>query len=60
MKLQIDNFDGFGPRDYTPALDGSRLPQITRKINRPSELRFSLVASTPEFVVPATGARVTL
>ena len=60
MKLQIDNFDGVGPRDYTPALDGSRLPRVIRKINQPSELRFSLLADTPEFVVPVAGARVTL
>jgi hypothetical protein len=60
MKLQIDNFDGVGARDYTPALDGSRLPQVIRKLNQPSELRFSLVADSPEFVVPVAGARVTL
>lgn len=58
MKLQIDNFDGVGPRDYTPALDGSRLPQVIRKMNQPSELRCSLVADNPEFVVPVAGARV--
>jgi hypothetical protein len=60
MKLQIDNFDGVGPRDYTAALDASRLPQVLRKINQPAELRFSLVADSPEFVVPVANARVTL
>jgi len=60
MKLQIDNLDGLGPCDYTTSIDGTHLPQIIRKINQPSELRFSLVASDPDFVVPAAGARVTL
>lgn len=60
MKLQIDNLDGHGLRDYTPAIDGSRSPQLVRRLNRPAELRFSLVASEPDFVVPANGARVML
>ncbi len=60
MKLQIDNLDGFGPRDYTASIDGSRLPQVVRKLNKPSELRVSLVADTPEFIVPVVGARITL
>jgi hypothetical protein len=60
MKLQIDNLDGHGPRDYTAAIDGSRSPQVVRRLNRPSELKFSLVAQGPDFVVPASGARVAL
>jgi hypothetical protein len=60
MKLQIDNLDGFGPRDYTSAIDGSRLPQVIRKLNKPSELRVSLVATSASFVVPKVGGRVTL
>ena len=60
MKLQIDNLDGHGPRDYTSAIDGSRSPQLVRRLNRPSELKFSLVADGPDFVVPASGARVVL
>src|SRR5690349_17138372 len=60
MKLQIDNLDGLGPRDYTSAIDGARSPQLVRRLNRPSELRFSLVATGPESVVPANGARVAL
>lgn len=60
MKLQIDNLDGLGPVDYTSSIDGSRSPQIIRKLNQPSELQLSLVANSPAFVVPATGARVTL
>jgi hypothetical protein len=60
MKLQIDNLDGLGPVNYTTSIDGSHSPQLTRKLNQPSELRFSLVADSPEFVVPVTGARVTL
>ena len=60
MKLQIDNLDGLGPVNYTSSIDGSHSPQLTRKLNQPSELRVSLVADSPEFVVPVSGARVTL
>jgi hypothetical protein len=60
MKLRIDNLDGFGPRDYTSSIDGAHSPQVIRKLNQPSELRFSLVADSTNFVVPVTGARVTL
>jgi hypothetical protein len=60
MKLQIDNLDGLGPIDYTSSIDGSRSPQITRKLNQASEFRVSLVANSTDFVVPVTGARVTL
>lgn len=60
MKLQIDNFDGHGPRDYTSSIDSSRSPQVVRRLNKPSELTFSLVADDPDFVVPANGARVML
>lgn len=60
MKLQIDNFDGSGPRDYTPAIDSARMPRVVRKLNQPAELQVSLVANGADFVVPANGARVTL
>jgi len=60
MKLQIDNLDGFGPVDYTSSIDGSHSPQVVRKLNQPSHLRLSLVADAPDFVVPVTGARITL
>ena len=60
MKLQIDNLDGHGPRDYTSAIDSSRSPQVVRRLNKPAELTFSLVADDPDFVVPANGARVML
>jgi hypothetical protein len=60
MKLQIDNLDGSGPVNYTSSIDGSRFPQVVRKLNRPSELRLSLVADSPDFVVPVAGARVTV
>jgi hypothetical protein len=60
MKLQIDNFDGHGPRDYTSAIDVSRSPKILRRLNKPDELQLSLLADTPDFIVPSNGARVTL
>jgi hypothetical protein len=60
MKLQIDNFDGAGLRDYTSAVESTGLPQIVRRLNKPSELRVTLAADQPAFVVPAQGARVIL
>jgi hypothetical protein len=60
MKLTIDNLQGQGPQDYTAALDGTKLPQLERKLNRPAELQFSLVANSPGFVIPVIGARVAL
>ena len=54
MKFTIDNLD------YTGALDAGRPPHITRRLNRPSELRACLYACTPQFVVPERGARVVL
>ncbi len=58
MKLQIDNYDGAGLRDYTGNIDATRTPQVVRKLNQVSELRVSLLSSGPDFVVPAMGARV--
>ena len=60
MKLTIDNLQGQGPQDYTGALDGTKLPNVERKLNQPAELQFSLVANSPGFVIPVMGARVTL
>ncbi len=33
---------------------------MVRRLNKPAELKFSLVADDPDFVVPANGARVML
>src|SRR5438270_3424654 len=60
MKLQIDNLDGSGPRDYTADIDAARTPKVTRKLNEPSQLQFSLLSVGADFVVPRRGARVTL
>jgi hypothetical protein len=60
MKLQIDNFDGRGPYDYSSAIDSLQPPHVVRKLNCPTELKLSLLASDPGFVVPVNGARVTL
>jgi hypothetical protein len=60
MKLQIDNLDGTGPRDYTADIDAARAPKVTRKLNEASQLRFSLLSIGGDFVVPSRGARVTL
>ena len=60
MRLQIDNLDGTGPRDYTSNIDAARSPRITRKLNEASQFNFSLVSVGTNFVVPRRGARVIL
>jgi len=60
MKLQIDNLDGVGPRDYTADIDAAHTPKVTRKLNEASQLQFSLLSVGADFVVPGRGARVTL
>ena len=60
MKLTIDNLQGQGAVDYTSALDGTVAPRVERTLNRPSKLQCSLLACSPGFVTPATGARVIL
>src|SRR5437588_2360595 len=60
MKLQIDNLDGAGARDYTADIDASRTPRVVRKLNEASELRFSLISVGGNFIVPVQGGRVML
>jgi hypothetical protein len=60
MNLTIDNLQGQGPQDYTVTLDGTKPPRVERKLSQPAELQFSLVANSPGFVIPLTGARVIL
>ena len=60
MKLTIDNLDGNGARDYTLAVDKTRAPRVLRRNRRASELRLSLIADDPDFVVPRDGARIML
>jgi hypothetical protein len=60
MNLKIDNQDGLGLLDYSAAIDGSQMPKLARKLNQPSELNFGVLATTPNFVVPAKGARLIL
>ncbi|HEY1802271.1 MAG TPA: hypothetical protein VGG46_15200 [Terriglobales bacterium] len=60
MKLQIDNLDGRGPQDYTQLIDSARLPQVVRRLNKPSVLKVGLLSNGPNFVVPVSGARLTL
>lgn len=60
MLLTIDNADGRGAQDYTANLDAEHAPTIQRALNRPSRLTATLVAATPDFIVPAGGARVVL
>ncbi len=60
MQLTIDNFDNAGVRDYTANVNAEIQPRIQRKLNSPSRLTVSLVAPTPDFIVPAAGARIVL
>jgi len=60
MRLTIDNFDNAGARDYTANVNTEAAPRIQRKLNRPSRLTVSLIAPTPDFIVPANGARIVL
>jgi hypothetical protein len=60
MRLTIDNFDNAGARDYTANVNTETVPLIQRKLNRPSRLTVSLIAPTPDFIVPASGGRVVL
>ncbi len=54
MIITIDNID------YTSSLDATRPPRLKRGLNHASELRFALIAASPQFVVPAAGGRVVL
>ncbi len=60
MKVTIDSFDGEGARDYTFAVDAAEPPRVRRGECEPAELRLSVVADDPAFVVPIEGARIAL
>lgn len=60
MILTIDNLQGPEPENYTQAIDGTKPPTVQRKLNQPAELQISLLAISTGFLVPATGARVTV
>jgi hypothetical protein len=60
MKLLIDNLDGLGPQDYTACVDMSKSPSLVRKLNKPAELKFGVIAGSGSLGVPAIGGRVTL
>src|SRR5579884_850835 len=58
MKLLIDNLDNSGPQDYTMFVEeGTR---VSRRLNQPAEMNAMLVSQGPDFIVPASGARVEL
>jgi len=58
LKLLIDNLDGNGALDYTALLDASASPNLVRKLNAPSALKFCLAAGN--LATPAMGGRVRL
>jgi len=56
--MKIDNQDGAGARDYSQFVAREPAPRIHRRLNQPSELEATLIASTAAFLVPVDGARV--
>ena len=60
MRLTIDNLQGGGAADYTATLDGTVLPEIERKLNRPAVLRLKLSGNSSGFVAPVSGGRIRL
>src|SRR5437588_6695450 len=60
MLLSIDNFDSTGPHDYTSVLESEPALNITRRLNHPSRMEFSLAALSPALLLPRAGARVVL
>jgi hypothetical protein len=62
MRFLIDNFDGLGAQDYTAFVDLSKglSPQLVRKLNSPTELKFGLVSALESPAVPVIGGRVML
>jgi hypothetical protein len=60
MKLTIDNFDGLGPQDYTAFVDSGKSPSVARKLNKPSEFNFGLLAKTGSPAIPVISGRVML
>lgn len=60
MKLLIDNLDGHGAVDYTDFVEMTKGLTIVRKLNSPSECKFSLVSASSSFIVPVQAARALL
>jgi hypothetical protein len=60
MILTIDNLQGSGAQDYTRAVDDTVPPKVERKLNKPAQLQFSLLANSSTFDLPVIGARVSL
>ena len=60
MILTIDNLQNSGAEDYTLSVDATVSPKIVRKLNKPAQLQFSLLANSAAFVLPVIGSRVIL
>src|SRR5947209_4675004 len=52
MKITIDD------RDYSPWLARTPALRVTRKLNRPAQMKCALLSADPQFIVPVSGARV--
>ncbi|HEY3927208.1 MAG TPA: hypothetical protein VGL89_02430 [Candidatus Koribacter sp.] len=60
MQLLIDNFDTFGPMDYSAYLDAERLPRVTRQLNKPAQMAAQLACVAGKMLVPHQASRVWL
>jgi hypothetical protein len=60
MKITIDNLMGQGAVEYTGALDGTVAPRVERRINQPALFTCSLLGQPAGFVLPVSGARITV
>ncbi len=58
MQLTIDNLDGLGPIDYTPAIDASAPFEIVRTLNAPSVLKGMLCLAASILPTPVRRGRV--
>jgi len=56
MKLNYRQSSGTRAADYTAGVGWNESwPKVERKGNQPAELQFSLVANSPQFVIPVVG-----
>ncbi len=58
MILTLDNLDGLGALDYSPAVDASEPLAIRRALNQPARLTGSLCLAASTLRIPARRARV--
>ena len=60
MRITIDNLDGLGALDYTPAIAAERPITVQRALNAPSRCTAEIVLGVGGLALPARRARVTI